>query len=56
MKRALATWSLVAAFALAVMLMRVLWDGRQALIAADEAMARGEISEAITWWRRAARW
>ena len=38
------------------MAMRVLWDGRQALLAGDAALAANDVKTAITAWRRAARW
>jgi hypothetical protein len=45
-----------AAFVLAVLLMRVFWDGRAALAEGDAALERRDPAEAITRWRRAARW
>lgn len=48
--------ALVVAVFLAVVLMRVFWDGRAALAEGDAAMARGDARAALTGWRRAARW
>jgi hypothetical protein len=55
-RRTAASVALFAGFALAVMAMRVLWDGRQALLAGDAALAANDVKAAITSWRRAARW
>jgi hypothetical protein len=41
---------------LGVVVMRVFWDGHAALVAGDEALARGDIEGAVVAWRRAARW
>jgi hypothetical protein len=50
-------WILLAvAICLAAVLARVFWDGRSALALGDEAMAKGDSTEAMTQWRRAARW
>jgi hypothetical protein len=46
----------LAAFVLAVLLMRVFWDGHAALARGDAAMAKQDAETAITEWRRAARW
>jgi hypothetical protein len=56
MKRTAASAVLFLCFGLSVMIMRVLWDGRQALVAGDEALTKGDVPGAITGWRRAARW
>jgi hypothetical protein len=55
-KRRLIAGSLIGAFVLAVLLMRAFWDGRQALADGDAALQRGDEQEAVTRWRRAARW
>lgn len=50
-------WILLAvAVCLAAVLTRVFWDGRAALSRGDAALARGDVVEAMTEWRRAARW
>jgi hypothetical protein len=50
------TGALVVLFALGVVVTRAFWDGRRALAAGDAAVARGDSAEAVTQWRRAARW
>jgi hypothetical protein len=53
------TWriaAIVVAVGLGVVVTRVFWDGRRALASGDEAMARGDVTEALTQWRRAAPW
>lgn len=45
---------MLAAFAL--LSARALWQGYDALDRGDAAMTAGDASEAIVWWRRAARW
>ena len=56
MKRKLIAALLVFGVCLGVVVTRAVWEGRSALERADEAAARGELTEAITWYRRAARW
>ena len=41
---------------LGVVVTRVFWDGRAALQAGDQALARGDVEGAVVAWRRAARW
>jgi hypothetical protein len=41
---------------LGVVVTRVFWDGRAALQAGDDALARGDVEGAVVAWRRAARW
>jgi len=52
----IASYVLLVVFALGVVVMRVLWDGRQALIAGDEALRHADVPAAINHFRRAARW
>jgi hypothetical protein len=39
-----------------VVVVRAVWDGRAALAAADAAVERGDVRDAVAWYRRAARW
>jgi hypothetical protein len=55
-RRRIVAGVLIGAFVLAVLLTRAFWDGRQALADGDAALARGDEVEAVTRWRRAARW
>jgi len=56
MKRKLAAGCLIAALCLGVVVTRAVWEGRNALDRASAELERGELVEAITWYRRAARW
>ncbi len=56
MKRKLVTVAIVAGLCLGVVLTRAVWEGRSALHTADELAEAGELAEAVTWYRRAARW
>lgn len=47
---------LAVAACLAVVVSRVFWDGRAALDRGDRALDKGDVVEAMTEWRRAARW
>ncbi len=55
-KRRIVAGLLIAGFVLGVLLTRAFWDGRQALADGDAALARGDEAQAVTRWRRAARW
>jgi hypothetical protein len=47
---------LIAGGCLGVVVSRALWEGRGALATAAQAADRGQLADAITWYRRAARW
>ncbi len=55
MKRALVIVAIVLA-GLGALAIRVVVEGRTALAAGDEALARGEVVDAIAGWEAAARW
>lgn len=55
-KRKLAVAAAVIGACLAVVVTRAVLEGRAALARGDEAAAAGEIDQAISSWRRAARW
>jgi len=48
--------ALCIAVGLGAIVTRVFWDGRAALEAGDQAMAKGDVEGAVVAWRRAARW
>jgi len=54
--RRIAPWALIAALLGAVAIGRVLVEGARELHAGDAAQARGDVSDAIRRWRRAAHW
>jgi hypothetical protein len=56
MKRRVFIVVALVAFCLGVIVTRVFWDGRSALVEGDAAIARGDRAEAVARWRRAARW
>jgi len=56
MKRKVTAGLLVAALCLGVVVTRAIWEGRSALDRAARAAADGDLREAVTWYRRAARW
>lgn len=56
MRRKLLIGAIVAGVCLGVVVTRAVWEGRSALSKGDAAQAAGNTSEAVTWWRRAARW
>jgi hypothetical protein len=47
---------LVVGFCLGVVVTRAVLEGRAALARGDTAAAAADHAEAVTWWRRAARW
>ena len=56
LRRKLIAVGVVVAICLAVVVTRAVLEGRAALSAGDRAHAAGDQHEAITQWRRAARW
>lgn len=56
MRRKLLIAATVVGVCLGVVVTRAVWEGRSALAKGDAAQAAGDTTEAITWWRRAARW
>lgn len=56
MKRKIISVAIVLGVCLGVVVTRAIWEGQSALSDGDAASERGERLEAITKWRRAARW
>jgi hypothetical protein len=56
MKKKLITFAVVAGLCLGVVVTRAVWEGRSALQKGSEAAEDGRLRDAVTWYRRAARW
>lgn len=56
MRRKIILGVAVVAFCFGVVAIRAVWQGRSALSDGDAAAQAGEFAEAVTSWRRAARW
>jgi hypothetical protein len=56
MRRKVAALLAVAGLCLGIVATRAVLAGRGALARGDQAQAAGDPEEAVTWWRRAARW
>ncbi len=56
MRRKLLIAATVVGVCLGVVVTRAVWEGRSALARGDAAQEAGNTTEAIVWWRRAARW
>ncbi len=56
MKKTLIMAGVLVGLCLGVVVTRAVWEGRSALAAGDRASAEGDREQAISEWRRAARW
>src|SRR5690606_37555849 len=56
LRRTIAAVLVVAGLCVGVVVTRALWQGKSALAEGDAALSNGEKDQAISRWRRAARW
>lgn len=56
MRRKVAIGAAVAGICIGVVVTRAVWDGYAALAEAQAAVDRGDLADAVAWYRRAARW